>query len=53
MSVLQALHCCTASLQALQARAAAHNNLGCVLNAGCSKTISKASMSLAVCCSCD
>jgi hypothetical protein len=41
-TVLQALHCCTASLQSLHVRAAAHRMSGSVLNAGCSMAITTA-----------
>jgi hypothetical protein len=38
-SVLQAPHCCTASLQDLQTQAAVHRMRGAVLSAGCSNAI--------------
>jgi hypothetical protein len=45
--VLQASHCCTASLQALQARAAAHSTLGLLFRAGWSRAIERPSNALA------
>jgi hypothetical protein len=47
MAVLQALHCCTASRQPLQAIAAAHSALGCVLIAGCSRAMGSACRTIA------